>query len=79
MSKLSFPVFPTSLQESIGVLSVIFVMPWLLTLVTSLPCWDSVLAVWDLIILHGIYTHTQTHMHECTSPQTINIDIIVDL
>ncbi|XP_069571305.1 carabin [Brachyistius frenatus] len=40
--------------ESVGVLSVHFVMPWFLTLFTSLPCWDSVLAVWDLIILHGI-------------------------
>ncbi|XP_042267278.1 rab GTPase-activating protein 1 [Thunnus maccoyii] len=40
--------------ESVGVLSVHFVMPWFLTLFTSLPCWDSVLAVWDLIILHGL-------------------------
>uniref|UniRef100_A0A665TML8 Si:ch211-266k8.4 n=1 Tax=Echeneis naucrates TaxID=173247 RepID=A0A665TML8_ECHNA len=48
-------------MESVGVLSVHFVMPWFLTLFTSLPCWDSVLAVWDLIFLHGIYTHTQTH------------------
>ncbi|XP_029909841.1 rab GTPase-activating protein 1 [Myripristis murdjan] len=40
--------------ESVGVSSVHFVMPWFLTLFTSLPCWDSVLAVWDLIILHGL-------------------------
>lgn len=40
--------------ESVGVLTVHFVMPWFLTLFTSLPCWDSVLAVWDLIILHGL-------------------------
>ncbi|KAM7413995.1 hypothetical protein PAMA_019017 [Pampus argenteus] len=40
--------------ESVGVLSVHFVMPWFLTVFTSLPCWDSVLAVWDLIILHGL-------------------------
>ncbi|KAK7892052.1 hypothetical protein WMY93_024015 [Mugilogobius chulae] len=38
--------------ESVGLLSVHFVMPWFLTLFTSLPCWDSVLAVWDFIILH---------------------------
>ncbi|TMS05230.1 TBC1 domain family member 10B [Larimichthys crocea] len=38
-------------MESVGVLSVHFVMPWFLTLFSSLPCWDSVLAVWDLIIL----------------------------
>ncbi|XP_035520322.1 uncharacterized protein si:ch211-266k8.4 [Morone saxatilis] len=41
-------------MESVGVLSVYFVMPWFLTLFSSLPCWDSVLAVWDLIILHGL-------------------------
>ncbi|XP_028264189.1 TBC1 domain family member 10B isoform X2 [Parambassis ranga] len=41
-------------METVGVLSVHFVMPWFLTLFTSLPCWDSVLAVWDLIILHGL-------------------------
>uniref|UniRef100_A0A671TXW1 Si:ch211-266k8.4 n=1 Tax=Sparus aurata TaxID=8175 RepID=A0A671TXW1_SPAAU len=41
-------------MESVGVLSVHFVMPWFLTLFSSLPCWDSVLAVWDLIILHGL-------------------------
>ncbi|KAF7663202.1 hypothetical protein LDENG_00216570, partial [Lucifuga dentata] len=35
-------------------MSVHFVMPWFLTLFTSLPCWDSVLAVWDLITLHGL-------------------------
>uniref|UniRef100_A0AAZ1Y3E9 Rab-GAP TBC domain-containing protein n=1 Tax=Oreochromis aureus TaxID=47969 RepID=A0AAZ1Y3E9_OREAU len=41
-------------MESVGILSVHFVMPWFLTLFTSLPCWDSVLAVWDLLILHGL-------------------------
>ncbi|KAM3609155.1 uncharacterized protein V6R79_010289 [Siganus canaliculatus] len=41
-------------MESVGVLSVHFVMPWFLTLFSSLPCWDSVLAVWDLILLHGL-------------------------
>ncbi|RVE71442.1 hypothetical protein OJAV_G00051700 [Oryzias javanicus] len=40
--------------ESVGVLSVHFVMPWFLTLFTSLPCWDTVLAVWDLIFLFGL-------------------------
>ncbi|XP_036963629.1 rab GTPase-activating protein 1 [Acanthopagrus latus] len=41
-------------MESVGVLSVHFVMPWFLTLFSSLPCWDSVLAVWDLIIMQGL-------------------------
>ncbi|XP_046889401.1 carabin, partial [Hypomesus transpacificus] len=41
-------------MEDVGVSPVHFVMPWFLTLFTSLPCWDSVLAVWDLIMLHGL-------------------------
>ncbi|XP_066556522.1 carabin isoform X2 [Amia ocellicauda] len=40
--------------EDLGVSSLHYVMPWFLTLFTSLPCWDSVLAVWDLIMLHGV-------------------------
>ncbi|XP_013888377.1 uncharacterized protein si:ch211-266k8.4 isoform X2 [Austrofundulus limnaeus] len=40
--------------DSAGVLSVHFVTPWFLTLFTSLPCWDSVLAAWDLIMLQGL-------------------------
>uniref|UniRef100_A0A3P9H2K9 Small G protein signaling modulator 3 n=1 Tax=Oryzias latipes TaxID=8090 RepID=A0A3P9H2K9_ORYLA len=40
--------------ESVGVLSVHYVMPWFLTLFTSLPCWDTVLAVWDLFFLFGL-------------------------
>ncbi|XP_064169603.1 TBC1 domain family member 10A [Anguilla rostrata] len=40
--------------EDLGVSSLHFVMPWFLTLFTSLPCWDSVLAVWDLIMLQGL-------------------------
>ncbi|XP_075898871.1 uncharacterized protein LOC142899250 [Nelusetta ayraudi] len=40
--------------ESVGVSSLHFVMPWFLTLFSSLPCWDSVLAVWDLIVLYGL-------------------------
>ncbi|KAF3854142.1 hypothetical protein F7725_022197 [Dissostichus mawsoni] len=57
-SNLPVPAAPQPAREtaaeSVGVLSVHFVMPWFLTLFTSLPCWDSVLAVWDLIILHGL-------------------------
>ncbi|KAA0724485.1 Carabin TBC1 domain family member 10C [Triplophysa tibetana] len=40
--------------ESLGVSCVHFIMQWFLTLFTSLPCWDSVLAIWDLIMLHGL-------------------------
>uniref|UniRef100_A0A3P9A4Y9 Rab-GAP TBC domain-containing protein n=1 Tax=Esox lucius TaxID=8010 RepID=A0A3P9A4Y9_ESOLU len=38
----------------VGVSSIHFVTPWFLTLFTSLPCWDSVLAIWDLFMLHGL-------------------------
>ncbi|CAL8358470.1 unnamed protein product [Lota lota] len=48
--------------ESMGVSSVHFIMPWLLTLFTSLPCWDSVLAVWDLIMLNGVCVVFQTSL-----------------
>ncbi|XP_017328904.1 TBC1 domain family member 12 [Ictalurus punctatus] len=40
--------------EKLGVSSVHFIMQWFLTLFTSLPCWDSVLAIWDLFLLHGM-------------------------
>ncbi|KAI4881269.1 hypothetical protein NFI96_033788 [Prochilodus magdalenae] len=40
--------------EKVGVSSLHFVMQWFLTLFTSLPCWDSVLAIWDLFLLHGL-------------------------
>ncbi|XP_041694176.2 TBC1 domain family member 10B isoform X2 [Coregonus clupeaformis] len=40
--------------EDVRVSPIHFVIPWFLTLFTSLPCWDSVLAIWDLIMLHGL-------------------------
>ncbi|XP_051740843.1 TBC1 domain family member 9 [Ctenopharyngodon idella] len=40
--------------ETLGVSSLHFIMQWFLTLFTSLPCWDSVMAIWDLIMLHGL-------------------------
>ncbi|KAJ8416301.1 hypothetical protein AAFF_G00383230 [Aldrovandia affinis] len=41
-------------MEDLGVSSLHYVMPWFLTLFTSLPCWDSVLAMWDVIMLQGL-------------------------
>uniref|UniRef100_A0A8C1JKB6 Si:ch211-266k8.4 n=1 Tax=Cyprinus carpio TaxID=7962 RepID=A0A8C1JKB6_CYPCA len=46
--------------ETLGVSSLHFIMQWFLTLFTSLPCWDSVLAIWDLIMLHGLLTVFRT-------------------
>ncbi|XP_042352554.1 uncharacterized protein si:ch211-266k8.4 [Plectropomus leopardus] len=61
--------------ESVGVLSVHFAMPWFLTLFTSLPCWDSVLAVWDLIILHGLSAvfRTALTIMELLEPQLMDL------
>ncbi|XP_026221297.1 TBC1 domain family member 12 isoform X2 [Anabas testudineus] len=63
-------------MESVGVLSVHFVMPWFLTLFTSLPCWDSVLAVWDLIILHGLSAVFRTALTiiELLEPLLMNLN-----
>ncbi|XP_040894084.1 rab GTPase-activating protein 1 [Toxotes jaculatrix] len=63
-------------MESVGVLSVHFVMPWFLTLFTSLPCWDSVLAVWDLIILHGLPAVFRTALTiiELLEPQLMDLN-----
>ncbi|XP_026884593.2 TBC1 domain family member 10A [Electrophorus electricus] len=41
-------------MEKLGVSSLHFIMQWFLTLFTFLPCWDSVLAIWDLFLLHGV-------------------------
>ncbi|XP_070566220.1 USP6 N-terminal-like protein [Ptychodera flava] len=36
-----------------GLFPLMFVTQWFLCLYTSLPCWDTVLAIWDLILLDG--------------------------
>ncbi|XP_048401827.1 TBC1 domain family member 10A isoform X3 [Stegostoma tigrinum] len=41
-------------MDNLEVAPLLFITTWFLTLFTSLPCWDSVLAIWDLIILDGI-------------------------
>ncbi|XP_041964998.1 TBC1 domain family member 10A isoform X1 [Alosa sapidissima] len=41
-------------MEDCGGMSLHYVHPWFLALFTSLPCWDSVLAIWDLVMLQGL-------------------------
>ncbi|XP_067903052.1 TBC1 domain family member 10B [Heterodontus francisci] len=41
-------------MENLQVAPLLFITTWFLTLFTSFPCWDSVLAIWDLIVLDGI-------------------------
>ena len=35
-------------------LPLMYLTPWFMALFTSLPCWDAVLAIWDMILLEGI-------------------------
>ena len=30
-----------------------YLTPWFMALFTSLPCWDAVLTIWDLLLLDG--------------------------
>ncbi|XP_063052448.1 TBC1 domain family member 10B [Engraulis encrasicolus] len=39
--------------EECGVSGLQFALPWFLALFSGLPCWDSVLAIWDVIMLQG--------------------------
>lgn len=40
--------------ESLGVSPLMYLTPWFLALFTSLPCWDAVLLIWDLLLLDGM-------------------------
>lgn len=41
------------LQHSYNLDPLMYVTPWFMCLFTSLPCWDCVLAIWDLMFLEG--------------------------
>ncbi|XP_028415378.1 TBC1 domain family member 1-like [Dendronephthya gigantea] len=36
-----------------GIDPLLYITPWFMALYTSLPCWDSVLTIWDLLLLDG--------------------------
>lgn len=40
--------------KSNGIDPLLYITPWFMALFTSLPCWDSVLTIWDLLLLDGI-------------------------
>ncbi|XP_073245989.1 uncharacterized protein [Porites lutea] len=40
--------------EALGVSPLMFLTPWFMALFTSLPCWDAVLIMWDLLLLDGM-------------------------
>eukprot|EP00117_Sycon_ciliatum_P011026 scpid51521/ scgid12673/ USP6 N-terminal-like protein len=37
-----------------NVYPLLYLTPWFMTLFTLLPCWETVLAIWDLMLLEGI-------------------------
>lgn len=39
--------------HEIGIIPLMFATPWFMCLFTSLPCWDTVLAIWDGFFLLG--------------------------
>ena len=47
------PRLSKHLKEN-GIDSLLYITPWFMALFTSLPCWDSVLTIWDLLLLDGI-------------------------
>lgn len=40
--------------EDLGVHPLMYVTPWFMCAFTSLPCWDTVLSIWDLLLLKGV-------------------------
>ncbi|XP_033117446.1 rab GTPase-activating protein 1-like [Anneissia japonica] len=40
--------------EHVGVHPLMFITPWFMCLYTSLPCWDTVLSIWDHLIMEGV-------------------------
>ena len=40
--------------EALGVHPLMYVTPWFMCAFTSLPCWDTVLSVWDLLLFKGV-------------------------
>ena len=42
--------------EQLGIHPLMYVTPWFMCVFTSLPCWDAVMSVWDLIVFKGVKT-----------------------
>ncbi|PFX13479.1 TBC1 domain family member 10A [Stylophora pistillata] len=41
-------------EEVQGVSPLMYLTPWFMALFTSLPCWDAVLTIWDLLLSEGL-------------------------
>ena len=48
-------LFPHTSQEELGIHPLLYMTQWFLCLFTTLPCWDSVLAICDILFLEGEY------------------------
>lgn len=55
------PILYTHLKTN-GIDPLLYITPWFMALFTSLPCWDSVLTIWDLLLLDGISVIFQTSL-----------------
>jgi hypothetical protein len=42
--------------ETMGIHPLMYVTPWFMCVFTSLPCWDAVMSVWDLLLFRGVKT-----------------------
>ena len=42
--------------EQLGIHPLMYVTPWFMCVFTSLPCWDAVMNVWDLLVFKGVKT-----------------------
>ncbi len=40
--------------DTLGVHPLMYVTPWFMCVFTSLPCWDTVLGLWDLLFFRGV-------------------------
>ncbi|KJE89651.1 gh regulated tbc protein-1 [Capsaspora owczarzaki ATCC 30864] len=52
---IKFPALSTHL-ENLGIHPLMYTVPWFMCMFTSLPCWDTVLAIWDMLMLEGVVT-----------------------
>ncbi|CAH1786630.1 unnamed protein product [Owenia fusiformis] len=55
LMKQRFPQLSEHIENH-GLQPLMFVTPWFMCLFTNLTCWDTVLAIWDLILVDGVTT-----------------------
>lgn len=48
--------------NKLGIDPLMYTTPWVMCVFTSLPCWDTVLSIWDLLLLEGNVVIFQTSL-----------------